>query len=313
MNATNVIVVGAGLAGISCARELVRSGFSVALLDKGRGIGGRMATRRVTLDAGTISFDHGAQYLPVTDGDFAQVIRAASWQAWPSADALVGVPGMSSLPRTLAGDLDISQKVEVTGLEQDGGSWHLTGPAGEITAPRVVLAIPAPQVMRLLGDAHPLSDALSSVVMSPCLTLMAAFPAESLRPFSHRLDPAHPLVWVAQDSSKPGRSTAAVTWVAQAGPEFSAMHLEETPQAIAALMLPLLCNVIGAEADKVLHAQAHRWRYAQASQPLGRPFLRNRAGSLHVGGDWCLGSRAEHAWQSGQAIARDIIRHADVV
>ena len=91
------------------------------------------------------------------------------------------------------------------------------------------------------------------------------------------------------------------------------MHLEETPQAIAALMLPLLCDVIGVEANKVLHAQAHLWRYAQASQPLGRPFLRDRAGSLYVGGDWCLGSRAEHAWQSGQAIARDIIWHADVV
>ena len=75
----------------------------------------------------------------------------------------------------------------------------------------------------------------------------------------------------------------AVTWVAQAGPEFSATHLEETPQVTAALMLLLLCDVIAAEADKVLHVQAHRWRYAQASQPLGWHFLRNRAGSRSVG------------------------------
>lgn len=313
MNATDVIVVGAGLAGISCARELAQSGVSVALLDKGRGIGGRMATRRVTLDAGTVNFDHGAQYLPVTDGDFAQAIRAASAQAWPSDDALVGVPGMSSLPRALAQGLDISQKVEVTGLVQDGGVWCLTGPAVQAQAPRVVLAIPAPQAARLLGDAHPLTAALLPVVMSPCLTLMAAFPADSPGTFTHRLDPSHPLAWVAQNSSKPGRSAAAVTWVAQAGPVFSAAHLEQTPEAIAALMLPLLCDVTGTDPDRALHVQAHRWRYAQTAHPLGQPFLHNQARSLYVGGDWCLGARAEHAWQSGHAIARDIIGQIDVV
>lgn len=82
---------------------------------------------------------------------------------------------------------------------------------------------------------------------------------------------------------------------------------EASALAIATRMLPLLCKVIGAKPDKVLHAAAHRWRFARVSAPLGLPFLRSDDAALHLGGDWCLGSRVEAAWQSGDAIARDIL------
>ena len=306
-DAADVIVIGAGLAGISCARLLAQAGTSAVLLDKGRGLGGRMATRRVTLDAGEVTFDHGAQYLPATDGDFAQVLRAAGARGWHSGTARVGAPRMSSLPRALAAGLDITQQVEITGLVQDAGLWHLTSPTAALRARRVVLTIPAPQARALLGDAQPWAAGLSQVRMAPCLTLMAAFPPDSPRPFRHRRDPDHPLAWIAQDSSKPGRRAAAVTWVAQAGPDFSTLHLEQTPEDIAARMLPMLCDAIGVEPETAVYARAHRWRHAQTAQPLGVPFLHNADRSLFLGGDWCLGARAEHAWQSGSAIARDIL------
>lgn len=42
-----IAIVGAGLADLSCAQALQAGGTEVALFDKGRGAGGRMATRRV--------------------------------------------------------------------------------------------------------------------------------------------------------------------------------------------------------------------------------------------------------------------------
>ena len=39
-------VIGAGMAGLACARELAAKGFEVTVFDKGRGLGGRTATRR---------------------------------------------------------------------------------------------------------------------------------------------------------------------------------------------------------------------------------------------------------------------------
>ena len=82
-----------------------------------------------------------------------------------------------------------------------------------------------------------------------------------------------------------------MAWVAQAGPAFSVMHLEDDPAAIAARLLPMLCDRLGVTVDRVTHAAAHRWRCARVTTPLGQTFLRDAGGSLYLGGDWCIGPR----------------------
>lgn len=310
------IIIGSGMAGITCARTLADAGQTVRVLDKGRGIGGRMATRSILTAAGDLTFDHGAQYLRPRDPEFAQVLAQAGARPWPDGpdhDRVVGMPGMSGVPRKLADGLAVSQQAEVTSIAWRDGSWHLSTTGGAVNASRVVVTIPAPQVTRLLGHTHPFAADLGRVVMEPCLTLMAAFPINSPRPFGTRLDPSHPLAWIAQDSKKPGRSQAAVTWVAQASLAFSNAYLEESPSEIASRMLSLLAEVLDLDPAHAIYVCAHRWRYAQSSAPLEQPFLHNDDRTLYAGGDWCLGPRAEDAWQSGRAIAHDILRgdHVD--
>ena len=302
------IIIGSGLAGLACARGLGDAGMAVHVLDKGRVIGGRMATRHVATAHGALSFDHGAQYLRPRSPEFARAMVAAGARPWPDDAALVGAPGMATLAQVLAEGISVTQQTEVQALHRQDGLWQLHTSTGKLQARRLVLTIPAPQALRLLGRAHPLAPELSRVVMEPCLTLMAAFPADSPRPFAHRLDPAHPLSWIARDSAKPGRSTAATTWVAQASPTFSRDHLEATPEELAPHLLTLLAQVLGADAARAFHVRAHRWRHAQASVPMGRAFLHDAGQALHVGGDWCLGPRAEDAWQSGRAIAQHILQ-----
>lgn len=312
-----VVVIGAGMAGLACARRLTDAGLSVVVLDKGRGIGGRMATRRVMLTGGEVRFDHGAQYFTVTDAGFRGVLdglpgATAAWNDGAPHPHSVGLPGMSGLPRALAAGLDVRQEVEVTSLRRGPQGWVITFGDEQIVAPHVVLTVPAPQVAALLGAADPLVSKIAQVRMAPSLTLMAAFPAVAPRPFVHRQPEAGPLAWIAQDSSKPGRSDTVTTWVAQASPDWSATHLEEDKESIAAHMLPLLCKVIGTAPQDALYAAAHRWRFARVTEPLGQSFLRSACDSLYLGGDWCLGPRVEAAWQSGDAIARDILERRDV-
>ena len=59
----DVAVIGAGMAGLAAARTLAAAGHAVQVFDKGRGIGGRLSTRRTDYGA----FDHGAQYATVRD------------------------------------------------------------------------------------------------------------------------------------------------------------------------------------------------------------------------------------------------------
>ena len=311
MERTDVVIIGAGMAGVTCARRLAEAGLATVVLDKGRGIGGRMATRRVTLETGTLRFDHGAQYFTVRDAGFGAALdrvpgATAIWQDGAAEPHRVGLPGMSGLPRAMASGLDVRQQAEVTAISRTNGTWQVTAGEHAICAPRLVSTVPAPQAARLLGAAHPLAQDLGAVGIAPCLTLMAAFPADAPAPFTSRADEAHPLAWIAQDSSKPDRPDTATTWVAQASPDWSERHLEEDRDVIAARMLPLLCELIGVAPDLALHAAAHRWRYARVTKPLGRPFLGGEQG-LWLGGDWCLGARVEAAWKSGAAIADAVL------
>jgi renalase len=68
-----VAVIGAGMAGVSCARTLAQAGHQVTLFEKSGSVGGRMATRPSPFGG----FDHGAQYFTVRDGRFAQALQTA--------------------------------------------------------------------------------------------------------------------------------------------------------------------------------------------------------------------------------------------
>lgn len=311
-----IVIIGAGMAGLACAQALAAAGHNSLILDKGRGLGGRMATRRVTLaagaGAGAVQFDHGAQYVTAKSPEFAGFLAslpgaAAAWEDGAAHAHYVGLPGMSGLPGAMAAGLDVRRGIEVTGLRREAHGWRVTAGALSFTATRVVLTVPAPQALPLIGAQHPIAASLAAIAMAPCLALMAAFPAGDPRPFVSRASPAHPLAWIAQDSTKPGRRTEVTTWVAQAGPAWSARHLEADPASLATRMLPLLCDEIGANPGAAVYAAAHRWRYARVTAPLGQPFLRSDDASLYLGGDWCLGPRVEAAWQSGRAIADDIL------
>jgi predicted NAD/FAD-dependent oxidoreductase len=312
----DTVVIGAGMTGVTCARALSDAGRRVVVLDKGRGIGGRMATRRVTLESAEAQFDHGAQYISASTPEFASMLdelpdSASRWEDGAERPHHVDLPGMSGLPRAIADGIDVRQGVDVTALTKRANGWRITTGAEDLVAARVVLTIPAPQIPALIGTDHPMAAPLDSVTLDPCLTLMAAFPCGAPRPFVSRVQPEALLTWIAEDSTKPRRAQHVTTWVAQAGRDWSMQHIEQAHDDIAALLLPHLCAEIGADPSDAVYSSAHRWRFAHVATALNLPFLGNDAGDLYLGGDWCLGPRVEAAWQSGTAIAADVLERHD--
>ena len=55
----DVAIIGAGLAGLTCAQQLHQVGYQVVIIEKSRGVGGRVATRRLQ----DTRADHGVRYL----------------------------------------------------------------------------------------------------------------------------------------------------------------------------------------------------------------------------------------------------------
>ncbi len=308
-----IAIIGAGMAGISCARALREARRDVILFDKGRAVGGRLATKRLEIGGVTIRLDHGAQYITARDPGFASLLAGCEMAQWPDAGRIVAVPAMSALPRALAAGLDIRLGSHVSALRREGTGWmvdHLpadtvrpghplpeTTPSTEGPFDTVAVTLPAPQAADLLRPVAPgLAAALDGVEYAPCWTWIAVF--ETRLDLPDTLRPATgPIGWAARNSSKPGRDIAEA-WVVQAGPAWSRAHLEDKPGDVAAA----LRLALGVPAP--LAEATHRWRYSLVEHALGRPCLWDGAVGLGLAGDYCLEGRVEAAFRSGQALAR---------
>lgn len=312
MNPVSVAVIGAGLAGIACARRLSGAGHQLRVFECQRAPGGRLATRRFEAAA----FDHGAQYLTVREPAFREAIEAASaagaarrWRPhWPGGDQeraelWVGTPGMSALPRFLAEGLDIEYGSRITSLERARAGWTLIDDrgTGHPYFGFVVLALPAPEAAGLAAAHTPLADRVRAVTMAPCWAVMVAFasPLEGVPDAGFTNDAILP--WFARNASKPGRD-APDTWVLHASADYSRREFEAPPARVQQALLGRFAEQLGRTLPGVLLSDVHRWRHARVEAPLGEPFLLDRAAGIGFCGDWCLDARAEAAFLSGDAI-----------
>lgn len=312
MTSIPIAIVGAGLAGIACARRLRSAGLPVRLFDKGSAPGGRIATRRRE----DSSFDHGAQYWTVREPAFEAAVEEAAQQGsagrwnprWPGGEQeartlWVGVPGMAAMPAALAAGLDLALRSRITSLVRDAAGWRLADDQGGSHGPFaiVVLAMPAPQAGALAAAATPVAARVAAVPMAPCWAAMLAFesPLELAIDADWREDPVLP--WVARNSAKPGRR-GLDSWVLHADAEWSRGRVESSPAAVQAELVQRFEQRAGRPLPPLAHASVHRWRYARVEAPAGEPWLADWDAGLAFCGDWCLDARIEAAFLSGDAL-----------
>lgn len=303
----SIAIIGAGMAGLSCAMELARLGHRPVLFDKGRGAGGRMATRRAEIDGSETSFDHGAQYFTARDPRFLHALDG--WQSagfvapWPAAGegAFVGKPGMNAPLKQMAQFFNVQWGMKIDAVLHDIHTWHLRSGTTIFRAQQLVCAIPAEQAAGLLAKEAPeLAESAAQAKSQPCWALMVRF--------GQRLDlgdcfRGQDVAWAARNSSKPGRGEGE-DWVIHASPDWSAQHLELTSGEVVPLLLARFFAEAATAPHEPVHAAAHRWRYAMAGRADGPPALWDAALDLGVCGDWLIGPRVESAFISGLELAR---------
>lgn len=306
-----VVVVGAGLSGVACARALTAAGVPVQVVDRGRRIGGRMASRR--FDGRPV--DLGASYLTVSDDRFAAVV--AGWEAaglahpWTDAFTVLeagaaprttsgpvrwGTPhGMRSLVEALAEGLDlVSGTVDL--VEHDGEDLLVDGRR----ASAVVLAMPDAQARTLVGRGlHPERDVL--VRPSEPVIALVAWWAERLWadrvPHGAFVNGDPDLAWVADDGARRGDHAAYL--VAHSTPGLAEPHLAE-PQAAGPPMVAALRRLL--DLPEPVGTHVHRWSLARPAGERDEPYLLSERGLGVCGDGWGPVSKVEGAWLSGTAL-----------
>jgi renalase len=327
-------VVGAGIAGLSAARVLKTAGHDVAIFEKSRGPGGRVATRELRgiemprgLSGAALAFDYGAQYFTVRDDRFSEVVAewqrdrvVAKWtgrvvtfddEGWEDVedsayakasgekktDRYVGTPGMSAIGTAMADGLDVTYGHGVESLQPLLDAFD-----------RVVLAVPAAHAARLVVHVPTLASKIADVIMKPSWTVMAAFEEKVAARFDAAFVNGSALGWIARNTSKPKRDWRVDAWVLQATTAWSAAHVDDRPDDVGAFLMEAFEDLVRAGLPRAFYATVHRWRYATADPPLAAGAIHDADSRITLCGDWCSGSRIEDAYLSGLEAASFIDR-----
>ena len=317
----DVVVVGAGLAGLAAAAGLEAGGRRVVVLDKGRSVGGRLATRRI--DGAVL--DHGAQFFTVRSTAFRSEVdrwlTAGVVHEWCRGFDEVGdghpryaaAGGLNRVAKHLAAPLaDVRTGVQVTGVAPDDGGWRVAAPGLDLVAEAVVLTAPVPQSLALLdaGGTPLCADvgaALRAVAYLPTVALLLVLDRPSAVPAPGARKPADgPFEIVVDNVAKGASGAPALTLHLRA--DLSAARYDEPDETLLADLVPQAATWLG---DATVTASSvKRWRYATPVEtwPEATCVAASSGGSqVLLAGDAFAGPRVEGAWRSGVAAATALL------
>jgi len=316
----NVIVIGAGISGCSCAHALALAGHQVTVVEKGRGVGGRMATRRMN----GARIDHGAQFFTTRDPKLQQLnqkwLKEEQVSPWydgvpgrldiPSDMRYRGKRGMTGPAKSLTQNCLLALNFFVEKIER-GKKWKVVEREGEgriLEADHLVITIPSVQMLQLFErseiDLGPETmSRLQSIRHTQCLAILGildrsskiAQPGAVTHPYKH-------VDWLSDNQVKGISEVPAITLHASA--EFSDQYWDIPDSEWAS---ELLTPAEDALDSKITSWVSHRWGFAKPLVTFGKSHYHIPELGLTPAGDGFGGERVERAAISGLDAADAIL------
>ncbi len=321
-----IAVIGAGITGLVAARELVNAGHDVVVLEKSRGLGGRMAARRAE---GGVVVDHGLPVLDVPrDGVLARYIVDLAADDLVEVDApgepvpgraMDGVPrlawpsGMTRLPKALAEGLEVVTDVRVAAIRADGEMLEVAQDQGNTLGSYdyVIITAPGAQAADLL-DASPRGAVraadVRAVAYDTAVMVLVGVAMDPPEWFAHRpLTGA--IAYITNEVAK-GREPVdgVVPFVVRLDADASERLMEASDARVLDEALPMLAKVLGPGAASPAWSQVKRWRYSTSRGRIDQAALNPEGARVLVAGDAvAAGPYMEDVAASGLWAARRII------
>lgn len=324
MSHTDVLIIGAGISGLLCASELQRAGMRVRLVDKGRGFGGRMATRRM---AGA-RLDHGAQFFTVRDQRFQRYVNEwldagfiREWFRHSPKDSnpkgyprYCGVHGMTDAPKFLAQSLQVERSERIVELSREIDTWVARSDTGsQYTAGYLVITAPAPQAVSLL-DTSGLKYAgddeagLRAIRYAKGLTALAILDGPAALPENGIVQLFKSPLSLVADNQVKGISPEVNAVTIHADADFAEAHWDSPDELRGPLMLEAAAPWLGD--GVVVDYSCHRWGFTTPLNPWHQKHFTNPALRLTLAGDSFGGARVEGAALSGIEAAQAVLQNS---
>jgi hypothetical protein len=277
---TDIIIIGAGLAGLTAARELEQANEKVVVLEKESHIGGRMAT--LEFESGRA--DYGAQFFTARTSTFQKQIDewhdnglikvwSHSWSDGSLKRTLAdGHPrylasnGMACLTQNYASSLsDLRLGVKVNMIHWQKDHWLISYNEDQSLTGRVlIMTAPVPQSLALLRDVL-LTDSdkqvLKGIHYRACLTGLFVIEGEIELPEPGAIqDVNESIMWIADNRAK-GISPNQCVVTVQAEANYSHQHYDSPAQEVLEMMATYLRPYL-AEGTRIKESQLKKWRYS---------------------------------------------------
>lgn len=322
MGEYEVIIVGAGISGISAGRILQRRGVKVKLLDKGKVPGGRIATRRIPYQSNKLVFDYGCKHLEAETDEFNNLLQnlSKSGVALPLNERektalgkqkndriYIGAEGIRNVVLAQAGSLDISNLVKIIKIERNGEFWKLIdSQQNEYHCKTLLMTMPVPQAIQLLKQSNieiaaETKHQLDKVTYSRSIVALITLNGEyefGKNIFVSR--PDNSIAFITNNNRKNVNSNLTALTV-EMSYEFSMgnWNLPET-----GLIQKLRESVKKFLTHDILDISIHRWKYAAPLTTFPEEYaVIKDSPPLLLSGDAFGGTNAESAYLSGAAAA----------
>ena len=316
----DILVIGAGLAGLSASRKLADKGYQVLVVDKGKSVGGRLASRSLE----SASFDYGAQFMTAKEPRFLDQVnnwvsdgtaelwfrgypgRSENYKRWR------GIPNMRELARSLAGALNIKTARQVLKITLQQTLWRVDFKDGKVIyANNILLTPPVPQSLEIIdrGNTKLNQDQrlrLQQLTYDPCIAMLALLEGPSkIAPPGILVPNSDDIDWISDNMKKGVSLIPSVTIHASA--DFSKKHFNEDSDKMGKKIIKLSKPWLGVA---VKHFAIHRWRYSKPKYvDTERFMLIQNNPTLIIAGDAFAGPRVEGAFLSGYSAAEALIAH----
>ncbi len=317
-----IAIIGAGMAGLAAARELIQHDLPAVIFEKSQGLGGRVATRRLegfVFDTGAQSFACEGSVLEKTileNLDRTELVQIEKpifvhdgHHLLPGDKRVNKVrrytylSGNTKLPKLLAANLEIRLNSPVSQLERANGKYRV----GDEEFDGIILTAPVPQSSLLLWGIGE-KRATAQAKYRACLSVLLGYQFELETPFHAAIDPegTTPLQWIGLESMKcKGRSPEGSTAiVAQMSAAYSHSAWERSDEQIVQMATGQLANLFGQKMLRPAISNVKKWKYSQPEEIAMFDTVNQKGSTIVLAGDGLVGGRTELAYDSGIRAAK---------
>jgi hypothetical protein len=282
-NFYDVAIIGCGLSGVALARELKKLDASIILFDKARGLGGRVATRRL----GTNFINHGVEHFRVEDLNLSHLVNLGlDKKIFKLADKECFSSGsINEWIKILAQDLNIKKESHLKQIISTEQGHELRDKEGKVmaVAKTVILATPAPQAHDILKESGLDMPQLSQVKYEACIQFFIQLKNQLQVPMNEKI-------------FLPPKKTQQTLWY-----EVISSKINDYLEFEKEVLIDKFISELQINREDILEVHAHKWRYSRAQVFLNAQdqfHLKHR--NVYLVGDYFFGNDLNAAIRSVQ-------------